>query len=146
MKQDTKAYIDTSILVAYYCPESLSSQAEAVLSRYSNLAISWLVDVEFVSAVSKKVRRKELKETDGIKIVSQFFTHLEKNVFESIRLTHQHYRLARDWIGQFKLVLRTLDALHLAIAQLESCKFITADSEQAAAGKALGLDVTHVLP
>jgi len=41
------AYIDTSILGAYYCPESLSSAAETVLRGIGTPVISVLSEVEF---------------------------------------------------------------------------------------------------
>jgi predicted nucleic acid-binding protein len=52
-----------------------------------------------------------------------------------------HYRLARDWIGLFHTNLRTLDALHLAIAHAEGLTFVTADQELAESVKVLALDV-----
>jgi uncharacterized protein len=44
-------YIDTSVLVAYYCPEPLSEKAEKLLIRYLKPAISSLTEVGFFSAV-----------------------------------------------------------------------------------------------
>ena len=53
-------YIDTSVLVAYYCPEGLSEKAEELLMSYLRPAISSLTEVELFSAVSGKVRKKEI--------------------------------------------------------------------------------------
>ena len=41
------AYIDTSILGAYYCPESLSSAAETMLRGIGTTVISVLSEVDF---------------------------------------------------------------------------------------------------
>jgi predicted nucleic acid-binding protein len=44
------AYIDTSVLVAYYCPEPLSRAAEKSIRSAASPAISPLVEVELCSA------------------------------------------------------------------------------------------------
>ena len=40
-------YADTSVLVAYYCPEPLSEKAEALLTTHEQPVISALAEVEF---------------------------------------------------------------------------------------------------
>ncbi|NWF56378.1 MAG: PIN domain-containing protein [Syntrophaceae bacterium] len=40
-------YVDTSVIVAYYCPEPLSEAAEAFLTAHSRPAISSLTELEF---------------------------------------------------------------------------------------------------
>ena len=47
------AYVDTSILAAYYCPEPLSAAAEDALRRIEAPAISVLTEVEFCSLLLK---------------------------------------------------------------------------------------------
>lgn len=49
-------YLDTSVLVAYYCPEPLSEQVQNFLSQNIKPAVSFLTQVELFSAVAKKVR------------------------------------------------------------------------------------------
>jgi predicted nucleic acid-binding protein len=52
--------------------------------------------------------------------------------------------LARDWIGQFNTILRSLDALHLAVASLEGLTMVTADRDLADSAKILALEVTLI--
>ncbi len=59
------AYIDTSVLVAYYCPEPLSDQVEAILLNTERPAISQLTEVEFISALTRKIRGQMLTTGDG---------------------------------------------------------------------------------
>ena len=47
-------YIDTSVLVAYYCPETISDRVESMLLDMEKTAISPLTEVELVSALSGK--------------------------------------------------------------------------------------------
>ena len=48
-------YLDTSILVAYYCPEALSVEAERLVRARVRPSISDLTEVELVSAVVRAV-------------------------------------------------------------------------------------------
>ena len=51
-------YVDTSVLAAYYCPEPQSEKVEDVLMQNHPWTISVLTEVELLSAIAKKVRRK----------------------------------------------------------------------------------------
>src|SRR2546430_15364544 len=59
---DESAYVDTSILGAYYCPEPLSAAAEKALRQFKTPDISVLSEVEVCSLISKKYRLDELRE------------------------------------------------------------------------------------
>jgi len=51
-------YIDTSLVVPYYCHEALSRAAERTLRGDARPALSDLVEVEFFSALARKVRMR----------------------------------------------------------------------------------------
>jgi predicted nucleic acid-binding protein len=70
-------YIDTSVLVAYYCPERLSEKAEGLLMGYLRPAISSLTEVELFSAVSGKVRKKEINLRDAGRVTARFLAHMD---------------------------------------------------------------------
>jgi len=133
-------YIDTSILAAYYCPEPLSEQAEALLLSGVRQALSSLSEVELLSAVSRKMRAGEISPAHGRRIANRFGTHLEGDFYTRLPVEQRHYRIARDWIGSFRTTLRTLDALHLAVASVEGLCIATADSGLFDAAVALGLE------
>jgi uncharacterized protein len=133
------AYLDTSILVAYYCPEPLSEAAEKVLRRVNQPSISALAEVEFVSALSRKMREKTLDREDARRILIEFESHLNQLLFKRIPLERDHYTLAYSWLSQFAIPLRTLDALHLAVASKNSLEIITADRGLAQSAAKLGL-------
>jgi predicted nucleic acid-binding protein len=121
-------YLDTSVLAAYYCPEALSAKAEKALRRSDRPAISALVEVEFASAVAKKVREGGLSRADASRIVSQFDKHIATGYYERLPVESSHYEVAREWIGQFLAPLRTLDALHLAVCFAHDAILLTADA------------------
>ena len=135
-----KFYIDTSVLVAYYCPEPLSEKAEEFLISHLHPGMSALTEVELFSAMSRKVREGGMSRRDARRIIARFIAHVDKNFYEYFSVEPQHYRLARDWIGMFDLGLRSLDALHLAIASFEGLTLVTADSGLSKSARMLGLD------
>ncbi len=121
-------YLDTSVVVAYYIPESLSNTVEEFLKDKPHPAISQLVEVEFFSAVSRRVRTKELSQQDARRIADLFQSHLANGLYTRLLLKSVYLDLARDWIGRFTLPLRSLDALHLAIAESNCLCLVRADA------------------
>lgn len=134
-------YIDTSVLVAYYCPEGLSDKAEEFLTTHSQPAISALTELELFSAVSRKIREGGLSKRDANRIVATFISHTDGRFYTYLPVQLHHYRLARDWIGLFKLGLKSLDALHLAIASSEGLTIVSGDRNLSKSAEALGLKV-----
>jgi uncharacterized protein len=133
-------YVDTSVLVAYYCPELLSTKAETFITHQVRPVISSLTEIEFFSAMSRKVREKSIYRRDASRIAAKFLTHVNSQYYASFPVEDHHYKLARDWIGMFSLALRTLDALHLAICSSEGLDIVTADPALFRSAKALSLN------
>jgi predicted nucleic acid-binding protein len=132
---DESAYIDTSILGAYYCPEPLSAAAEDALRQFKTPVISVLSEVEFCSLVAKKCRLKELKQRQAKQILDLFSNHVAEGFYRRISLNTEHFIRARQLIASMDSSLRTLDALHLAAAVAEALTLVTTDREFARAGK-----------
>ncbi len=78
------------------------------------------------------------------KISAKFLSHLEGKYFHSLPLAANHHRLAGSWIAQFTLPLKSLDALHLAVASCEDCSIVTFDHQLYQNAKNLDLDA--ILP
>jgi predicted nucleic acid-binding protein len=137
-------YIDTSIVVAYYCPESMSDAVEEILLDAENPAISYLTEVELMAALSRKIREGNLSFSDANRIISQFQTHVDKNAFTMLPVARKHYQTARRWIAQFTTPLRSLDALHLSVASASKRVLFTADARLKASAERLGVDVLNL--
>ncbi len=75
------SYLDTSALVPYYCPEPNSEAVEKIIMETRWPAISNLTEVELASAVSRKIREGNLSQADGNRIIRQFQSHIEQNLF-----------------------------------------------------------------
>ena len=138
------AYIDTSILGAYYCPEPLSTAAEQTLRRVKAPVISVLSEVEFCSLISRKRRLKELREQQAKAILDLFGSHVAEGFYRRISLENEHFIKARQLVASMDSSLRTLDALHLAVALIEAITLVTADREFASAAKRHKSDVILV--
>ena len=132
---DESAYVDTSILGAYYCPEPLSAAAEKALRQLKTPVISVLSEVEFCSLISKKHRLHELRDRQAKEILDLFSNHVAEGFYRRISLNTDHFIKARLLVASMDSSLRTLDALHLAVALSEGLTLVTADRELARAGK-----------
>ncbi len=137
-------YIDTSVLAAYYCPEPLSEKAESLLTQHAQPSISALTELELFSVVSRKIREGNLLKVDGDRVIARLLAHIDGGFYNYLSVQNHHYRLARDWIGHFNTALRTLDALHLAVASVEELILVTADKVLARSAESLGVKVTVV--
>jgi predicted nucleic acid-binding protein len=132
-------YIDTSVLVAYYCPEPISDAAERLLQRVENPVISSLTEVELVSAIARKIREKELSVGDGNRIINRYRLHKEDAILLFISLTDAHFQTAFNMLSKFGPPLKTLDALHLSVATVNDLVIVTADRQLKTAAKHIGV-------
>ena len=132
-------YIDTSVLAAYYCPEPLSGKAQQALAQVNERAISSLVELEFVSAIARKVRTHEMRRADAHRILAAFQSHLEQGVYTRLGVDGAHFAKAREWLATLVVPLQTLDALHVALAAMKGCSLMTVDAALAKACAKVGV-------
>ena len=65
-------YLDTSVVVAYYCPEDISDRAESIIRGKRPLFISDLTEVEFASALSRNVRIRGITPKEPAAVRNHF--------------------------------------------------------------------------
>lgn len=130
-----EGYIDTCILGAYYCSELLSNKAEELITSIEKPIISLLTEVEFLSVLSKKFRKKELTKKATREIISIYSEHVKEGYYKKIVLTSEHFFYARDLLNSLNYSLHSLDSLHLAIATLQKVPLITSDMNLAKVAK-----------
>jgi predicted nucleic acid-binding protein len=138
------SYLDTSIVVAYYIPEPLSTRAQAIYTARTAPTISELVELEFFAALSLRLRVGDLERAQVEQIASLFLSHLEGGLYTRIHLHAGHYLAARNLIARFDLPLKSPDALHLAVSGAENLELITADHQLARNAERLGRTVQLV--
>lgn len=129
------AYVDTSVLGAYYCPEPLSRSAEVALLRLKDPCISSLTEVEFASLIARKHRLQELTERGVGEVLRLFGQHVADGHYRRLSLGAEHFLLARDLIVAMASALSTLDALHLSVAVSTGLPLLTADRDFARAAR-----------
>ncbi len=134
-------YADTSAVVAYYVPEELSDPVEAILQLHAGPRISDLVEVEFFSVLSLKLRIGDLQRADVDNVAALFLRHIEDGHYTRLHLHAGHFQIARDFIRRFDLPLKAPDALHLAICSIEELRLFTLDQQLARNAEALGIEV-----
>ncbi|MGD9162786.1 MAG: type II toxin-antitoxin system VapC family toxin [Desulfobacteraceae bacterium] len=122
-------YIDTSVLVAYYCPESISLKAEKIIISTDMPVISPLTEVEFASALARKTREGQISVEASNKIINEFKSHIHQLLFKKVIIDTDCYNLAFNWLSGNDIPLATLDSLHLAAASLNNLKIVTADKQ-----------------
>jgi predicted nucleic acid-binding protein len=138
-------YLDTSALAKWYLNEPRSEDFEAFIREQPAAAISRLTVVELRCLLARRRRARELTKA----IESRVFARFEKDIGAGFLRVHpvadEHFIAALALIGSLRrLPVRTLDALHLAIALATRCRRLaTADRTMAAAGKAVGLAIVR---
>jgi len=107
-------------------------------------SISDRAEVVLVSAVSRKIRASERDLREAGWIVGQLLAHLEGDLYDRLPIERRHDKPARNCMAQLATPLRSLDALHLAVAAAEGPPFARANRALARSGTDLGLRVIPV--
>jgi uncharacterized protein len=138
-------YVDTSILVASLANETHTYRTQLWLSeqRAEDLTISDWVVSEFSSALSLKLRTKQMSEEKRADALAAF-ARLTADFLVVLPVSTLHFGVAARFAVRYELGLRAGDALHLAVAAESGATIYTLDQWLAAAGPALGVK-THLL-
>ena len=138
-------YLDTSALAKWYLNEPLSEQFEAFIREQSSAAVSRLTVVEFRCLLARRRRAGEITKSVESRVYTSFEEDVGAGFLQVYPVADEHLIAALRLITRLgRYPLRTLDALHLAIAQGIHCRRLaTADKTMAAAWKAIGLGVAR---
>jgi uncharacterized protein len=141
-------YIDSSALAKLYLPEAESDALDAFLSGRRGLTISELAVTEVLSAVARRKRDGELRPTDANRIRDALLSDAGSGVFRRLDLTPEAHREAESLLFLMdSLPVRTLDALHMALAlQGDARHVLTYDRRMAEAATGLGINVIAPRP
>lgn len=134
-------YVDTSSLFAFYINESRSSEVQQILSSSEQIILSSLTRIEFLSSLKKRHRINEITSTTVEKIYAMFLEHIKGSVFELLVPTEKTFQVAEKVLKETQTSLRTLDALHLAIAFENKTSLYTYDLVLLNAAKELNIGI-----
>jgi hypothetical protein len=141
----TIIYFDTSALAKWYINEAKSEDVEQYIREQGPVSISDLTVVEMRCLLARRRREKSI----DAKMETEIFATFQEDIREKFLICHQS---PEGWAaGAVNLLsvlsdipLRTLDALHLAIAKdLTADILATADNIMASGAKAMGISVVR---
>jgi uncharacterized protein len=143
---DAGIYLDSSAFAKLYVPEPESERLDVFLQGRGGLFISDLVITEVLSAVARRKREKELRADQANEIRDAVLLDANSGSFERLDLTPSVHREAeRLLLGTDSLPLRTLDALHIALAlSISATHVLTYDRRMREAAAQAGLQVFDV--
>jgi predicted nucleic acid-binding protein len=109
-------YVDTSVLVALLTVEPKTREVTAWYAglREVPYCADWLL-TEFSSALSIKVRTRQLTETQA-KLVRKEFSLLTAGGIRLVPVSRAAFKQAADLVKPYRFGLRAGDSLHLAVA------------------------------
>ena len=140
-------YFDTSALAKWYLNETLSDEVERYIQEHGPVEISDLTAVEIRSLLSRRRRERKI----DFKTETRAFAAFEEDVRRGFLIRNPPPATlaagAINLIASFPDVpLRTLDAMHLVVAQeIGAAVLATSDRVLAAGAEALGLSVVRFL-
>ena len=143
-----RIYLDTSALAKAYISEAGSEAVRNAIEHASRTYISSLNVTEMRCLLARRARNGDFTPDIESRLWSAFQADVQDEVFELMPLSASAYAQAAALIDRVAPTpLRTLDALHLTIAEhLEPDCFITTDRQLAKAALTIGLNVDTLEP
>ena len=135
-------YVDTSVIVALLTVEPKTQDVTAWYAglRDTPLCADWLL-TEFSSAISIKLRNRQLTETHA-KRVRKEFDLLAAGGLRLVPVSRTAFSRAAEMVKKHRQGLRAGDSLHLAVAlELGASHMATLDSTMAENAKRKGLEL-----
>ena len=145
MSAEGRAYLDTSALVKWYLNEDGSDAFVAYLKKLDVAVVSSLARTEMRSLLARRRRTGDLEPALESLLFAAFLDDIAAGFLSPCNVEDPRFDEAASLIARYpEYPLRTLDALHLAVARHEQVDAIaTADSVMAETAQAMGFAVTR---
>jgi prevent-host-death family protein len=135
-------YLDGSALAPLYFPQAESAGLERALRGRRDLTVSDLAASELLSAVARRRRAGELSDAVAARFHAALLADLQAGIYRRAEIAPATHRSAERLLLSMAVPLRTVDALHLALAMTAGvASMLTFEQELAAGARALGLVV-----
>lgn len=135
-------YIDTSCIVAYYLPEGKSSLVQEKIQAHEQISVSLITDIEMLSALKKKERMKDISPKDADEAFRLYKNHRKNGYYKVAELTPAIFKSSEFILHSISKALRTLDAIHLAIAHELKLELFTFDQILSDSAEELNIRLT----
>ncbi|WP_087002139.1 type II toxin-antitoxin system VapC family toxin [Rhizobium sullae] len=132
-------YVDTSVLITVFSPETQTTRVLEWLSRNRDASISisdWTI-TEFSSAMSLKIRNSMLIQDDRNQAL-KVFKEFRESIFECLEVPRGCFIEAARLSDRHDTSLRSGDALHMAVAHHYGLTLLTRDKGLAKAAAVIG--------
>ncbi len=141
-------YLDTSALAKWYLNETHSDEVEAFIREHAPLAVSSLTVVEMRCLLARRRRQGDFTEATETRVFAAFQEDIRRGHLVEHAIGQGGADGAVNLIGSLPHIpLRTLDALHLAIAwDIGADAIATADRVMAAAAEEMEIPVEAFFP
>ena len=137
-------YFDTSVIFSLYINEARTPNADVELRKNpTDVAISPWVDIELKSALCLGVRSGRLRLQDAQSAYSDYRRDRHQGGYHLLAIDTRHCIAAEQQIA-FNNTLRAGDSLHLGIALVANCTFVTGDADLARIAQTLGLITVYI--
>lgn len=141
-----RSYLDASVLLPLIVEEAASGAVDDFIDRDSGgLIVGDFAAAEVASALSRLVRTRVLDAHDASARLADFDVWRAADA-QALDVERSDVRAAGLIVRRFELMLRTPDALHLAICQRLDAPLITLDRRLALAARAMGVEVELLAP
>lgn len=141
-------YLDTSVVVSLYSPDTNSALAAGFLQASNDvLLITTLCELEAVNALGLRVFRKQISSPQAEASLSDFARDLRNGVIQLRPLPEPAFERSRQLSRKFTAMLgtRAVDVLHVAAAlELGATGFFTFGLKQRKMAEATGLILNPV--
>jgi len=134
-------YADTSLLLPIYIPEANSELANTAVQGAKELLISDLTVAEFLVGLARKVKLGTLPSERADEVRAAFEQHMSEGFLQRVAVVGSHSEAAGQLALQSPVMLRTLDAIHLAVAVELEATVATLDGRLSDAARAFGVEV-----
>lgn len=143
-----RTYLDTSALAKWYLNEVGSESFAAWINEQDDTHISTLTVTEFRCLLARRERMKELGSASAQQIYATFEHDIEQGFLILHEVQNDDLVIARQLIDRLaNLPLRTLDAMHLAIAERMNAEALaSADKVMLDAADYLGIQTVSFVP
>lgn len=134
-------YLDSSVVVSFFVTDNFSLRSNAFMrGTRQTLMLADFAAAEFVSAIARLGRTGELTLSGARQVVANFDGWWPNNTLAA-ETNPADVRAADGFLRRLDLVLRTPDAIHLAIARRLGAELATFDQRMADCARALAIPV-----
>ncbi|HET8864598.1 MAG TPA: type II toxin-antitoxin system VapC family toxin [Gracilimonas sp.] len=136
-------YVDTSSLVAFYVPEEKTETVSLLFQEADEIVVSSLTEVEFISAVNKKLRMNTMTQAESEAAINEFEDQMRKQLISVYTLHQKNYDIAASILKETELPLRALDVLHLSVCYEGKLPILSFDKILLKAAEELEIGIVH---